>query len=47
MKKKKGSKRGSHKGVEAVVRNPRNCTVCRECLREERLEGAVELLKRK
>lgn len=31
----------------AVVKNPRACTACRECLREEKLEGAVELLKRK
>ena len=48
-KKKKGAKKSKSgtTGVEAVVRNTRNCTACRECLREDRLEGAVELLKRK
>ncbi len=46
-KKKKGRKKSLPQEQEAVVRNPRACTSCRECLREERLDGAVELLKKK
>ena len=30
---------------EVVVKNPRNCTFCKECLRLKRLEGVVNLSK--
>jgi len=33
--------------MEAVVKNPRKCTTCRECLRHEELEAKVDLGKKK
>lgn len=31
--------------IEAVVKNPRDCTMCRECIRDEEFTDAIELGK--
>lgn len=31
----------------AIVKNPRACTTCRECLRHPQFEGKIDLHKRK
>jgi DNA-directed RNA polymerase I and III subunit RPAC1 len=33
--------------LELMVKNPRKCTTCRECLRHSQFEGMVDLGKKK
>lgn len=36
---------GGH--LEAIIKNPRNCTMCRECIRDETFDESIELGKRR